>query len=114
MVRLSAAFRLAPRPYHRHRISIWAPASPCLSLRPALLCDFARRRLFPAPTSDLHWFSEADFLQLFRLVQLVAEYLLYVQETLHRRNVTLEDQLRSQSEYIAPLEGELGRVMTVP
>eukprot|EP00900_Chrysochromulina_parva_P006462 jgi/Chrpa1/15817/Chrysochromulina_OHIO_Genome00023160-RA len=65
---------------------------------------------------DLHWFSEADFMQLFRLLQLVCEYLLYVQETLHRRNVTLEStlgtaesQLRDQAEYIGVLEAQLGK-----
>ena len=53
-------------------------------------------------------------MQLFRLLQLVAEYLLYVQETLHRRNVSLEGalgeaqgQLRDQAEYIGLLEAQL-------
>ena len=64
--------------------------------------------------NDLHWFSEADFMQLFRLLQLVTEYLLYVQETLHRRNVVLEGalseaqvQLRDPAEYIGLLEAQL-------
>ena len=53
-------------------------------------------------------------MQLVRLLQLVSEYLLYVQETLHRRNVTLEGaletaqgQLRDQAEYIGVLEAQL-------
>ena len=46
-----------------------------------------------ARRADFRWFSEDDYLQLFRLQQLISEYLLYVQETLHQRNVTLEAAL---------------------
>ena len=52
--------------------------------------------------------------QLLRLQQLVSEYLLYVQETLHKRTTTLEgalgaaqSQLRDQAEYIGVLESQL-------
>eukprot|EP00966_Prymnesium_polylepis_P222961 5157443-Prymnesium_polylepis.2 len=65
---------------------------------------------------DLHWFSEGDFLQLQRMQQMVVEYLLYVQEHLHSRNVTLEQllsgaqaQLSEQAEYIGVLEDQLRR-----
>ena len=68
---------------------------------------------------DLHWFSDGDFLQLFRMLQLVCEYLLYVQETLHKRNVVLEGelegahaQLRDQAEYIGVLESQLAAAAT--
>ena len=67
-----------------------------------------------ARRADFRWFSEDDYLQLFRLQQLISEYLLYVQETLHRRNVTLESgvgaaqaQLQDQAEYIGVLEAQL-------
>ena len=63
---------------------------------------------------DLHWFSETDFMQLLRVLQLTSEYLLYVQEQLHRRNISLEGslgaaqaQLRDQAEYIGMLEAQL-------
>ena len=53
-------------------------------------------------------------MQLLRLQQLVSEYLLYVQETLHKRTTTLEgalgaaqSQLRDQAEYIGVLESQL-------
>ena len=65
---------------------------------------------------DLHWFSETDFLQLHRTQQMVVEYLLYVQEHLHARNVSLEQalggahaQLAEQAEYIGVLEEQLRR-----
>lgn len=66
--------------------------------------------------TDLQWFSENDFSQLFRLQQLTCEYLLYVQETLHNRNINLEaalgathSQLRDQAEYIGVLESQLAQ-----
>ena len=66
--------------------------------------------------ADLHWFSEVDFLQLQRVQQMLVEYLLYVQEHLHARNVSLEQMLGSsqaqmaeQAEYIGVLEDQLRR-----
>lgn len=65
---------------------------------------------------DLHWFNEDDFLRLQRVQQMLVEYLIYVQEHLHARNVTLESalehanaQLLEQADYIGALEEQLRR-----
>ena len=70
---------------------------------------------------DLHWFTESSVAQLLRMLQMVVEYLLYVQEHLHGRNVALEKelamaqqresvlhaQLLEQAEYAGTLEQQL-------
>ena len=50
---------------------------------------------------DLHWFSDEDFLHLHRVQQMLVEYLLYVQEHLHARNVSLEQTLAASQAQLA-------------
>ena len=70
---------------------------------------------------DLHWFTENNFSKLFRLLQMTVEYLLYVQEHLHSRNISLEamyaeseqrsstaqTRLQEQAEYVGALEQQI-------
>ena len=69
----------------------------------------------------MHWFTESNFSKLFNMSQMTIEYLLYVQEHLHGRNVSLEallteseqhaaaieERLREQAEYVGALEQQL-------
>ena len=69
----------------------------------------------------MHWFTESNFSKLFNMSQMTVEYLLYVQEHLHGRNVSLEallaeseqhaaamqERLREQAAYVGALEQQL-------
>ena len=71
--------------------------------------------------ADLHWFDESSFSKLFHMSQMTVEYLLYVQEHLHGRNLSLEAllaeseqhagamqvRLHEQAEYVGALEQQL-------
>ena len=56
---------------------------------------------------DLHWFTDMDQGHLFRIMQMIVEYLLYVQEHLHRRNVVLEAAVAAGQERQANLTAQL-------
>jgi hypothetical protein len=51
---------------------------------------------------DLRWISEPGYLQLFRVMQMLVEYLLYVQNALHTRNVELETTAGTQAAAASP------------
>jgi len=57
--------------------------------------------------SDLSWLSESGFAQLFRLMQMLVEYLLYVQNALHSRNIELEAQVGGASAQAATVQAQL-------
>ena len=55
----------------------------------------------------MHWFTEANFSKLFNMSQMTVEYLLYVQEHLHSRNVSLEALLAESEQHAAAMQARL-------
>lgn len=56
---------------------------------------------------DLAWLTESGFAQLFRVMQMLIEYLLYVQNALHNRNIELETQASHANSQVATMQAQL-------